>query len=68
MIRHVLKDGTRPDTLAGHIVRISDAKTVYQVMESIRRSENEKADKRGKLRRDPDRVYRNRRDRGSVGP
>lgn len=47
MVIHILKDGTRLDDIAGHIVRIRDAETVYKLMDSInRRVNNENKDTR----------------------
>ena len=44
MVIHVLKDGTRLDDIAGHVVRIADAEVVYNLMIELnrRRRENEK--------------------------
>ena len=46
MVIHILKDGTRPDDIAGHIVRIRDAETVYKLMDEInkKRAKYEKND------------------------
>lgn len=46
MVIHILKDGTRLDDIAGHIVRIRDAETVYKLMDEInkKRAKYEKSD------------------------
>ena len=31
-IHHVLKDGTRTDDINGHVVRVQDAETVYNLI------------------------------------
>lgn len=31
-IHHVLKDGTRLDDISGHVVRVQDAETVYNLI------------------------------------
>lgn len=38
MVIHILKDGTRLADIAGHIVKVSDAETVYRLMEEINRN------------------------------
>lgn len=35
MVIHVLKDGTRVDSIAGHVVKISEAEVVYNLMDEI---------------------------------
>ena len=37
---HVLADGSRPTDITGHIVRLEDAPTFYQVMRNITRKAN----------------------------
>ena len=45
MVAHVLKDGTRLDDIAGHIVRVTDAEAVYGLMDYLnRRLKNETDD------------------------
>lgn len=46
MVIHILKDGTRLDDIAGHIVRIRDAETVYKLMDELnkKRAKYEKSD------------------------
>lgn len=46
MVIHILKDGTRPGDIAGHIVRIRDAETVYKLMDELnkKRAKYEKSD------------------------
>lgn len=47
MVIHILKDGTRLDDIAGHIVRIRDAETVYKLMDELnkKRAKYEKSDR-----------------------
>lgn len=34
-IKHITKDGVVRDDISGHVVRVSDVKTVYTLMEQI---------------------------------
>lgn len=34
---HILKDGTKVDSIAGHVVRIDDAVETYQIMKAFNR-------------------------------
>lgn len=34
---HILKDGSRPKDITGHIVRMSDAESLYNRMKNMRR-------------------------------
>ncbi len=34
-VYHVLKDGTRPKTINGHIVKMSDAAALYRLLDSL---------------------------------
>lgn len=38
-IRHIMKDGVIRTDLTGHVVRMSEAKTVYSLMDQINRQE-----------------------------
>lgn len=38
MVIHILKDGTRVDNIVGHIVKVSEAETVYKLMTKINRN------------------------------
>jgi hypothetical protein len=35
MVYHILKDGSRPKDITGHVVRLEDAEPLYQVIVSI---------------------------------
>ena len=35
MVIHILKDGTKPKDITGHVVKYEDAKTVYQLISNI---------------------------------
>lgn len=35
MVYHVLKDGSRPTDITGHIVRLEDVTPLYQLLSSI---------------------------------
>ena len=39
---HILKDGTRLDSIRGHVVRMEDAEQAYMVLDAINRK-NDKA-------------------------
>lgn len=41
MIRHILSDGTEAETITGHLVKRSEAETVYRVIEKMRSGANE---------------------------
>lgn len=34
-VYHVLKDGSRPKSIAGHVVKIEDAKALYNSLDLI---------------------------------
>lgn len=34
---HILKDGSRVDSIKGHVVKIADAEPLYQLLHSINR-------------------------------
>lgn len=42
-IRHIMKDGTIKDDVNGHIVKLSESKALYKLIENLskRRGENE---------------------------
>jgi hypothetical protein len=46
MVIHILKDGTRPADISGHIVKGQEAEAVYSLMNKI--SEEQSNDTRGK--------------------
>ena len=35
MVKHILKDGTVLDDITGHVVKMEDAKVVYQIMDKM---------------------------------
>lgn len=35
MVYHILKDGSRIDTVKGHVVRMGDAEPVYRLIHSL---------------------------------
>ena len=43
MIVHVLKDGTRVDDVAGHIVRGKETEALYKLLRELRRKEHVKS-------------------------
>lgn len=45
MVIHILKDGTRPSDINGHVVRIKDAEPVYQLLNKINRERGKYARK-----------------------
>ena len=38
---HILKDGSRPTDITGHIVRLEDANALYQLLHSINRKKSQ---------------------------
>lgn len=38
---HILKDGSRPPDIIGHIVRLEDATPLYQFLHSINRKKSQ---------------------------
>lgn len=48
MVKHVLKDGTTVNDITGHIVKMKDAKAVYNLIESINQSKMRKAQRNEK--------------------
>ena len=43
MIRHILRDGTQLNDVEGHIIKQTEIKTIYQLIEAINeRKSNEK--------------------------
>lgn len=34
---HILKDGTRPKDITGHVVKVSEATTFYDIMKNLNR-------------------------------
>lgn len=50
MIRHILKDGTVLDDITGHVVKMEDARVVYELLDKI----NEERGKRNDTRNDGD--------------
>ncbi len=38
---HILKDGSRPTDITGHIVRVEDANPLYQYLHSINRKKSQ---------------------------
>ena len=41
-VYHILKDGSRPSDITGHIVRLEDANPLYQLLHSINRKSQAK--------------------------
>lgn len=41
-VHHVLKDGTKLESIKGHVVRRCDAEAVYSLMEKINEKERDK--------------------------
>ena len=39
---HILKDGSRPTDITGHIVKLEDANPLYQLLHSINRKKIKK--------------------------
>lgn len=39
-VYHILKDGSRPTDITGHIVRLEDANSLYQLLHSINRKKS----------------------------
>ena len=39
-IIHILKDGSRVDSIKGHVVKIADAEPLYQLLHSINQKPN----------------------------
>lgn len=48
MIRHILSDGTEAETITGHLVKRSEAETVYRVIEKMRSGANESKESKAK--------------------
>lgn len=46
MVRHILKDGTVLDDITGHVVKMEDAKVVYQIMDKLNEERGRKHDGR----------------------
>ena len=42
MVYHILKDGSRPKDITGHVVKIKDAEPVYRLFDSINRERTKK--------------------------
>lgn len=40
---HILKDGTRLDSIRGHVVRMADAEQAYMVLDAINRKIKKKS-------------------------
>ena len=40
-VYHILKDGSRPSDITGHIVRLEDANPLYQLIHSINRKKSQ---------------------------
>lgn len=40
-VYHILKDGSRPTDITGHIVRLEDANPLYQFLHSINRKKSQ---------------------------
>lgn len=40
-VYHILKDGSRPTDITGHIVRLEDANPLYQLLHSINRKQSQ---------------------------
>lgn len=45
MIKHVLKDGRQVEDISGHVIRMKDFETVYNVIENINRKRGDDNDK-----------------------
>lgn len=43
---HILRDGTRLEDITGHIVKISDAEPVYNLMDRINRAAAEEVERK----------------------
>ena len=39
-VYHILKDGSKPTDITGHIVRLEDANSLYQLLHSINRKKS----------------------------
>lgn len=51
MVYHILKDGSRPKDITGHIVKMDEVPLAYEILKSIeRRRTNEKKDDSKSLR------------------
>lgn len=48
MVKHILSDGTETSDIRGHLVKRSEAETVYRVIEKMRSGANE--DYKGKAK------------------
>lgn len=46
MVRHILKDGTVLDDITGHVVKMEDARMVYELLDKINQERGEKNDTR----------------------
>lgn len=42
MVRHILKDGTVLDDITGHVVKMEDARVVYELLDKINQERGEK--------------------------
>lgn len=48
MVTHVLKDGTIKKDITGHVVKMTDCKTLYQLLDNINRGIHNEVKKHGK--------------------
>lgn len=46
MVIHVLRDGTVLDDITGHVVKMEDARMVYELLDKINQERGEKNDTR----------------------
>lgn len=44
-IKHIMKDGTVLTNISGHVVKMEDARSVYDLMDRINQKANRKGDK-----------------------
>lgn len=45
MVYHILKDGSRPLDITGHVVRLEDVSPLYQLLHSINRTKSQVTNK-----------------------
>lgn len=48
MVKHILSDGTETSDIRGHLVKRSEAETVYKVIEKMRSGANESKESKAK--------------------
>ena len=52
-VYHILKDGSRVDSIKGHVVKIADAEPLYQLLHSINQKPNSKNSRNTYNRKNP---------------